>query len=199
MFVMSVMGKHGITTTTPENILLGAGTYMKNLKWDTEGQKWTGDILGATNGGGKIAITGEFYDLPVDGAMVKVKGLTVKNGGTVTAEVNFAELSTDVMKMATLFEEGESDAPGYTMLKDKAAIKEGDYVENFGFVGYTANNAKMIIFIMENALCTSGMELEPKPKEAAVVKLTMEAYANNEGDLDTLPVKIYYPEATAAE
>lgn len=193
MYKMSVMGKHGITTTTPENILLGAGTYMRNLKF-TDG-KWTGDILGATNGGGKISIVGEFYDLPVDGALVKVKGLTVKNGGTVTAEVNFAELSTDVMKMATLFEEGESDAEGFTMLKDKAAIQEGDYVENFGFVGYTANNAKQIIFIMENALCTSGMELEPKPKEAAVVKLTMECYANNEGDLDTLPVKIYYPNA----
>lgn len=188
---MSVIGKHGVSTTTPENILLGAGTYHRNLKY-ADG-KWTGDILGATNGGGKISIVGEFKDLEVDGALVKIKGLVVKMGGTVTAEVTFAELSTAVMQMATLFEAGESDVDGYTMLKDKAAIAEGDYVENFGFVGYTANNAKQIIFIMENALCTSGMELEPKNKEQAVVKLTMEAYANNEGDLDTLPVKIYYP------
>ena len=36
-------------------------------------------------------------------------------------------------------------------------------------------------------------EIETKNKEQAVLKLTMEAYANNEGDLDTLPVKIYYP------
>ncbi len=192
---MSVMGKHGITTTTPQNVLLGAGTFHRNLKF-VDG-KWTGDILGATNGGGKISITGEFYDIPVDGQLVKVKGMTVKTGGTCVAEVNFAELSTAVMKMATLFEEGTSDADGFTMLKDKAAITEGDYVENFGFVGYTANNAKQIIFIMENALCTSGMEIEAKPKEAAVVKLTMEAYANNEGDLDTLPIKIYYPEGGA--
>ena len=193
---MSVIGKQGITTTTPENILLGAGTWHRNLKF-VDG-KWTGDILGATNGGGKIAITGEFYDIPVDGMLVKVKGMVVKHGGTVTAEVNYAELSTNIMKMATLFEQGESDAAGFTMLKDKAAITEGDYVENFGFVGYTANNQKQIIFIMENALCTSGMELEAKNKEAAVVKLTMEAYANNEGDLDTLPVKIYYPETVSA-
>ena len=190
---MSIIGKHGISTTTPENILLGAGTWHRNLKF-TEG-KWTGDILGATKGGGKIAITGEFVPIEVDGALVKVKGLVVKQGGTVTCEVNYAELSSDVMKMATLFEEAESDADGYTMLRDKAAITEGDYVENFGFVGYTANNAKQIIFIMENALCTSGMELEPKPKEQAVVKLTMECYANLEDDseFDTLPVKIYYP------
>lgn len=188
---MSIIGKHGISATTPENILLGAGTWHKNLKF-TSGQ-WTGDILGATNGGGKISVAGEFVPIEVDGALVKVKGLVVKQGGVVTAEVNYAELSKDVMKMATLFKEGASDADGFTMLQDKASIEEGDYVENFGFVGYTANNAKQIIFIMENALCTSGMELEPKPKEQAVVKLTMEAYANNEGDLDTLPVKIYYP------
>jgi len=191
---MSIIGKHGISTTTPENILLGAGTYHRNLKY--QDGKWTGDILGATNGGGKISIAGEFVDVQVDGALVKVKGLAVKQGGTVTAEVTFAELSTAVMKMATLFETAESDVDGYTMLQDKAAITEGDYVENFGFVGYTLNNAKQIIFIMENALCTSGMEIETKAKEQAVVKLTMEAYANltDDSTLDTLPVKIYYPD-----
>lgn len=190
---MPIIGKHGISTTTPENILLGAGTYHRNLKF--EGGKWTGDILGATNGGGKIAITGEFVDIEVDGALVKVKGMAVKQGGTVTVEASFAELSIPVMQMATLFEEGESDAEGFTMLQDKAAITEGDYVENFGFVGYTLNGAKQIIFIMENALCTSGMEIETKAKEQAVVKLTMEAYANltDDSTFDTLPVKIYYP------
>ena len=190
---MAVMGKHGITPDTPQNVLLGAGTFMRNLKY-TEDTGWTGDVLGATSGGGKISIIGEFYDIPVDGVLVKVKGLTVKNGGKVAVEANFAELSTAVMKMATLFEEGESDAEGFTMLKDKAAITEGDYVDGFGFVGKTANGAKDIIMVMESALCTSGMEIEAKNKEAAVVKLTMEAYALNEGDLDTLPVKIYYPD-----
>ena len=192
---MSVIGKHGITAETPQNVLLGAGTYMKNLKF-TDG-KWTGDILGATSGGGKISSVGEFYDIPVDGALVKVKGLTVKNGGKVTVEATFAEISTDVMKMATLFEEAESDADGFQMLKDKAAITAGDYVDGFGFIGKTANGAKDIIVVIESALCTSGLEIEPKNKEAAVVKLTMEAYAENEGDLDTLPVKIYYPTAAA--
>lgn len=194
---MAIIGKHGISTTTPENILLGAGTWHRNLTWDSQSKKWTGDILGATNGGGKISIKGEFVDIAVDGALVKVKGLAVKQGGTVTAEVTFAELSIPVMQMATLFETGVSDAEGYTMLQDKAAITEGDYVKNFGFVGETLNGAKQIIFIMENALCTSGMEIETKNKEQAVVKLTMEAYANLEdgSTFDSLPVKIYYPTA----
>lgn len=189
---MAVMGKHGVSTTTPENILLGAGTIHKNLKW--EANKWSGDIIGATSGGNKVSISGEITNIELDGAMVKVKGLAVKQGGTATMEVNFAEINTEIMKKASLFTDGESDAEGYSLLVDKADINEGDYVENFAFVGKTANGKKDIVVIFENGLCTSGLELEGKNKENSVIKMTIEAYANNEGDLDTLPVKIYYPE-----
>lgn len=188
---MAIMGKHGVTTATPGNILLGAGTYHKGLTF--EGGAWKGEILGATSGGGKIAITGELLDLELDGALVKFKGQTVKQGGTANAEVSFAEINKDILKMGTLFAEGESDADGFTMLQDKAHIEEGDYIDNFGFVGYTADGSKQIIVIFESALCTSGLEVEAKGKEQAVIKLTLEAYADNTGDLDTLPVRIYYP------
>ena len=51
---MAVTGKHGVSTTTPENILLGAGTIHKNLTW--EGNAWKGDISGATSGGNSVEI-----------------------------------------------------------------------------------------------------------------------------------------------
>lgn len=190
---MGVIGKHGVSATTPENILLGAGTIHKNLAFSNGA--WTGDIIGATSGGNSIEIKGEIKDIELDGALVKVKGLAVMQGGTATMEVNFAELSAEVMKMAMLGANGNSDAEGYDMIQPKANIAEGDYVENFAFVGKTANGAKDIIVIMENALCTSGLKIEGKNKENAVIKLTMEAYAENEGDLDTIPVRIYYPSA----
>lgn len=188
-----IMGKHGISTNTPGNVLLGAGTYHRGLKFASG--KWEGTVVGATSGGGKVTIAGELMDLELDGALVKFKGQTVKQGGAASMEVNFAEITTDNLKMGTLFAEGESDADGFTMLKDKANITEGDYVDNFGFVGVTADGSKQIIVIFESALCTSGLELETKSKEQAVLKLTLEAYAENAGDLDTLPVKIYYPTA----
>ena len=103
-------------------------------------------------------------------------------------ECNFAELTSEILNMGMI---GEADDNG--IYSPKANIEEGDYVEGFAFVGKTANGAKEIVVVFENALCTSGLEIETKPKEQAVVKLTMEAYANNDGDLDTLPVKIYYP------
>lgn len=182
--------KHGVTQDTPSNILLGAGTYYKGLKF--ESNAWSGTVLGATSGGGKVAINGEFLNLELDGALVRFKGQTVKVGGTASAEVSFAEITKDVLKMGTLFEEGTADGTNITLLQDKATIKETDYIENFGFVGYTADNSKQIIIIFENALCTSGLEIESKNKEQSVVKLTLEAVANNSGNLNTLPVKIYY-------
>ncbi len=190
---MSVMGKHGVSTTTPENILLGAGTIHKNLEWDTQAKAWKGDIIGATSGGNSVEIKGEIKDIELDGALVKVKGLAVMQGGTGTMEVNFAELSVDTLKLGMIGEVATSEAEGYSMVQTKANIDEGDYVQNFAFVGKTLNGAKDIIVIMENALCTSGLKIEGKNKENAVIKLTMEAYAENEGDLDRVPVKIYYP------
>ena len=186
--------KHGITSTTPSNILLGAGTYYKGLTFASNA--WTGTVLGATSGGGKVSIKGEFIDLELDGALVKFKGQTVKVGGTASAEVSFAEVTADVLKMGTLFEEGTSVGANITLLQDKAHIAETDYIQNFGFVGYTADGSKQVIVIFENAICTSGLEIETKNKEQSVIKLTLEAVANNSGNLDTLPVKIYYVNAS---
>ena len=186
---MSIV-KHAITESTPSNILLGAGTYYRGLTYSSNA--WSGTVLGATSGGGKVSIVGEFLDLDLDGALVKFKGQTVKVGGKATAEVSFAEVTADVIKMGTLFEEGTAPDTNITLLQDKAHIADGDYIQNFGFVGYTADGSKQIVVIFENALCTSGFEVENKNKEQSVVKLTLEAYANNSGNLDTLPVKIYY-------
>ena len=189
------IGKHGITATTPENILFGAGAYFKNFKWNGEAQKWEGACVGATSGGGKLSLKGEYVVIELDGALVPVKGLTVKQGGAASMEINMAELTGDNLKMTTNFKKAEtSDVAGYDLYIDKADLEEGDYIENFAFVGKTTKG-KNIIAIFENALCTEGLELEPKSKENAVFKAKLDAYANNEGDLDTLPVKIYYPSA----
>lgn len=189
-----VEGKHGVTTETAKNILLGAGTFHKNFKWDTATKKWTGACIGATSGGGKLSIAGEYLDLDLDGALVLVKGLTVKQGGSAKMEVNVAEITGDNIKMATNFKLAEkSDAEGYDLFVDKPNIEEGDYTDGFAFVGKTADDKKDIIVIFESSLCKEAFELEGKKKEQTVLKLVMEAYAENGGNLDTLPVKIYYP------
>ena len=182
-----VNGKHGVSATTPENILLGAGTIHRDLIVGEDGKITNyGTIIGATSGGNSVEIKGEVIHVEVDGALVKVKGLAVMQGGTATMECNFAEVSEDVLKMGMIGEVKNG------IITPKANIEEGDYVPGFAFVGKTANDKKEIVIAFENALCTSGIKIEGKAKENSVIALTMEAYAENSGNLDTIPVKIIY-------
>lgn len=193
------VGRNGITKNTPKNILFGAGTIHKGLKY-TAGSgsgSWNFEetIVGATNGGSKLSIVPELYDVPLDGANVAVKGLKVKTGETATMEVNFAELTEDIIKSATIGQTGDSDDTSYNLIKSKEDIGIGDYWENVAFVGKTLEG-KNIIAIMENALITSGFSTEGKNKESAVGTYTFTCHADGEADsFDMLPWAIYYPNA----
>ena len=189
-------GKNGVTANTPKNILFGAGTIHKGLKYSGNAWNFAESLVGATSGGSKLSIVPEVYEVPVDGALVSVKGLTVKNGEVGTMEVNFIELTKDIIKAATIGTVGTSDDSNYDVIVPKASIETGDYWENIAFVGKTLEG-KNIIAIMENALCTSGFEQEGKNKEGAVGKYTFKCHADMDTDLDTLPWKIYYPKASA--
>lgn len=183
----------GITADTPKTVMLGAGTIHKGLKFS--GDKWNFEesLICATSGGSKLSIVPEFYDVPVDGKLVKVKGLTVKVGETATLEINPIELKPEILKMAVIGDEAASDTvTGYSEIKSRAIIGEGDYVTDLGYVGKTVEGNPIII-VFDNALCTSGLELEGKNKEAAVPKFTFECFADLTPEADTLPWHIYYP------
>lgn len=189
---MSKAGKTGVTTNTPKNIMFGAGTIHKNLQFTNDVWNFDGSIIGATSGGSKITITPEFVDIEADGAMVAVKGLKVKTGETATMEINFLELTKDIIKSAIIGQEGTSEDSDYDLIESKPDIAEGDYLTNIAFVGKTLTG-KNIIVIMDNALCTSGFESEGKNKEAGVGTYTFTCHADLSSDLDTLPYHIYYP------
>lgn len=197
---MAAAGKNAVTANTPKNIMFGAGTIHRGLTYDSGESKWNFDstFIGATNGGSKLSIVPEITPIELDGALVAVKGLKVKTGETAKMEINFAELTKDIIKAAVIGEDGTSeDTTNYDVIMSKASIATGDYLDNIAFVGKTLEG-KNIIAIMENALCTSGMELEGKNKEGAVGAYTFECHANidDSPDFDVLPWKIYYPKAS---
>lgn len=188
----------GITENTPKTVMLGAGTIHKGLTFSGDAWNFEESLICATSGGSKLSIKPEFYDIPVDGALVKVKGLTAKVGETATLEINPIELKPDILNMAVIANSAVSEtATGYTEMTSRAVIAEGDYVKNLAYVGKTIEG-KPIIIIFDNALCTSGLELEGKNKEAAVPKFTFECYADLSPEADTLPWHIYYPTETVA-
>ena len=89
---MALEGRNGITADTLKHVLFGAGTIHKGLKY-SETWNFKETLVGATNGGSKLSIVPELYDVPLDGANVLVKGMKVKTGETATMEVNFAEMT----------------------------------------------------------------------------------------------------------
>lgn len=203
MAIGSEFKSSGITENTPKTVMLGAGTIHKGLTF-TAGESgadgyWNFEesLICATSGGSKLSIVPQFYDVPVDGALVKVKGLTVKVGETATLEINPIELTPEVLKMAVIGDEKVSTtATGYSEITSRAIINEGDYLKNMAYVGKTIEGNPIII-LFDNALCTSGLELEGKNKEAAIPKFTLECFADLTPEADTLPWHIYYPTPAA--
>lgn len=189
---MAKYGKTGVTEKTPDNILFGAGTIHKNLKYTTNAWNFANSIVGATSGGSKFSIKPEITKVSVDGALVAAKGLNVKTGETATMEINFTELTKDIIKAGTLGKDGTSEDTNFDVVESKGSISDDDYWENIAFVGKTVSG-KDVIVIMDNALCTSGIETEGKDKEGSVSAYTFECHAALTSDLDALPWHIYWP------
>lgn len=190
--------KSGITQKTPKSLLINAAVLYKSLKYIPEEKKWSGVLLGATSGGTKVNISSEYQEIEVDGAIVKVVGLTQKQGESGSIEANLVEVTEDNLKMAIVGKENESDIEGYHLIETKALLEESDYIDNIAAVG-TLSNGRPIIVIMENMLCTSGLEMETKNQDNVVMKVKFECHAGFEDDHDTLPIRIYYPRDTAPQ
>lgn len=156
------------------------------------------NVLGATSGGNKLSIVSEITPIEVDGATVRVKGLTQKTGENGSIEINLAQHTLESLKRSIVGEEVDSLIKGFTQVQTKSLLELSDYLDNIAFVGNMTDGTDIII-IMENALCTSGFEVEGKNKETSVVTTKFEPSADfKKGIFDTLPIYIFYPEKETA-
>ena len=185
-------GNNGVSSKTAQNILFGAGTIHKGLKYEESSWNFDESCVGATKGGSSLVITPEFYSVEPDGSTVAIKDFKRKVGEKATLDVNFLELTTDLIKSAVIGGNGTSADSTYDVIESTEAIETGDYWENIAFVGETLKGENIIV-ILDNALCTSGLTLEGKNKEEGVGKYTFECHADADESLTTLPYHIYYP------
>ena len=169
------------------------GDYVKLVegKWNFEDS-----IIGATQGGNHLTIQRETLNVEADGAMVKIKGLEFKVGETATLEVNLLEINKDNVQLLTgARDNGTTNFSGYDELISKSQIETGDYLENFAFVG-KRTDGKPIIVIFDNALCTSGIDINTQNKENSTFPATFECYADINAEHDKLPWHILIPAAS---
>lgn len=193
----------GYTASTPKHYLINAGAIYKNLAWNpTGGQdstgQWEGELLGATAGGNKVTVEVNYRVVEIDGVFTPAVGQKILESQTAKIEANVKELTAENIRLSIngeIKEADGTDAPtGYKVISGKPKLENTDYIENLGIVGTMSGTNDPIIVIIDNALCTSGLDFETKDNDEAVITMTFEAHAD-EGQVGdpSLPCRIYFP------
>lgn len=192
------MIQSGITQGTPSKIPFGAGVYFKGVTFNekvapTE-EAVKAAIIGATQEGGTVTITPEFFDIPADGAHVLVAELKQKVGETAQMEVSFLELTADLIQHQVVGKLGETTDSNFDVITSDDHLRESHFYEGFGFWGHHIDGREIIV-IFKKALCTSGHVSEHKNKTNSVFKGTFECHSDIEYGTTKLPYAIFIRKA----
>lgn len=187
------MPNTGITTGTPAKIPFGAGVYFSGVTYNESvaptAEEIKAKIIGATQEGGTLTITPEFFAPELDGATVALKELQNKVGETAQMETSFAELTPELMKKMVIGKVGTTTDGNYDVVTS-AAIGAGHFYEGFGFYGKYLDGRPMII-MFKHALCTSGFTTDAKNKANSVFKGTFACQSDIEYGTTKLPYAIF--------
>ena len=183
--------KTGITAGTPSKILFGAGVYFHGLEYSetvapTEEAIKAG-IIGATQEGGTLTITPEFFAPELDGATVSVMEIQQKVGETAQMDISFAELTADLMSKMAIGK--VTEASEYDVVTS-SILKKDHYYKGFGFYGEFLDG-RPIIILFKNALCTSGFTTDSKNKTNSIFKGTMACQSDIAYGTTKLPYAIF--------
>lgn len=192
------MIQSGITQGTPSNIPFGAGVYFKGVQFNdkvapTE-EVVKAAIIGATQEGGTVTITPEFFDIPADGALVPVAELKQKVGETAQMEVSFLELTAEMVKNQVIGKIADSTDGDFDVITSDEHLRASHFYEGFGFWGHHIDGREIII-IFKKALCTSGHVSEHKNKTNTVFKGTFECHSDIASGTTKLPYAIFIRKA----
>ena len=192
------MPNNGVTAGTPTKILFGAGVYFHGIEYNEKvaptAEAIKAAVFGATQEGGTLTITPEFFAPELDGVHVAVKELRQKIGETAQMEVSFAELTADYMQKAVIGLKGETTDKKYDVITSNSKIAAGHFYEGFGYWGHLMDGREAII-IFKTALCTSGFTTDPKSKTNALFKGTFECQSDLAYSLTKLPYAIFIRKA----
>ena len=190
--------KTGYTSTTAKNYVINAATVYTGVTYD-ESTGFTGTLHGATSGGVTLTIEQNYRDIEVDGTShTKVKGNKVMESATAMVVTNIKEITAETIRKSLngkLETADEADAPtGYKVITTKRYIEDADYTNNMAVVGTLSGTNEPVIAILDNVLCTSGLELATEDNGEAIIEQTYEAHASVEQLLaDEFPWRILYP------
>lgn len=190
----------GLTTKTPENLLLGAGAFFKGYDVAKDTPKTAAaKLIGATQGGGSFNAVPTVRQIAVDGGKTYTKGLEELEEWVVTMVANAKEVTVDNLKAALGAAKVEDAAApeGYKKITGKEQFEDADYLENITWIGTLKGSKTPVIIVMKNALSINGLALNVTDKNEAVIPITLTAHYDL-ANLEEVPYEIYYPTTTNA-
>ena len=197
------LAKTGYTKNSVENFMIDSATVFTDVEFvpgsgETPGE-FTGTLVGATSGGVSVNIEQTYRKPEVDGTgHMDVVGLKVLESATANATINLKELSAEALRRSlngTMTDAAAEEAPaGYKKIKSKRYVEESDYIPTIAVVGVHNGTKKPIIFLLDNGLVTSPLNVTTEDNNEAVVEQVLTAHASFEQlAADEFPWTIYYP------
>lgn len=184
---------HGITQATPSRIPFGAGFFFKGVPYSETAaptlEAMKAGLMGATQEGSSLKIVPELFAPPLDGALVAIKELQRKVSETAEMEVNWAELSANLIAWMAIAKVRDSEDGKYDVVTS-AELSAGHFLEGFGFYGEHLDGRPMIV-LFKNALCTSGFPMDNKNKTNSVLKGTFACQSDIAYSTTKLPYAIF--------
>ena len=187
----------GITKGTPAKIVFGAGVYFQGVTYDEKVAPTEAEVLaaiiGATQDGGKLTITPEFFSPDLDGKLVAVKELQQKIGETAIMETSMVEVSAERIAKSVIGKISATTDSNYDVITS-SELRSGHFYEGFGYYGNLLDG-RPFIAIFKNALCTSGFALESKNKENSKFSGTFECQSDLDYGVTNLPYALFIRKA----
>jgi len=187
----------GLTSKTPEHLLLGAGAFFKgyDVTKDTPDSA-AAKLLGATQGGGSFNAVPTVRQITVDGGKTNIKELEIIDEWVVTMVANVKEVTAENIALALGAAKVEdTGAPeGYKKITGKEEFAAADYQDNITWVGRLKGNEKPVIIVIKNALSLNGLSLTVADKNEAMIPITLTGHYGLD-KLEETPFEIYYPKA----
>ncbi|AIM63065.1 hypothetical protein [Weissella ceti] len=191
------LAQSGFGKKSAESFVVDAGVIYKNLKFDKQTQEWSGELLGATNGGVEVTTEKKYRKMEVDGtAVMDVKGLNVVESAQATFKANLKELTAENLILSMNGKEVATDeyGDGVRVIEDRYLVVDGDYIDNMAVVGFLSGTGEPIIFMLDNVLITSPLSLKTEDGSEAELELTGQANGTYEQlQQRKSPYRIIYP------
>lgn len=166
-----------------------AASLLTLITSETNKAKW----FGATQGGVNIQENRTYWKPDIDGLRLPFKGQYQVDTVEPKMTGTLVELTPENLKAVS----GAADTTAatgsskVTTVQPRATIKEGDYFDSVTFIGNQGSDG-LFACVMENALCTTGVNSQTSDKAVATLPFEFVAHSDSVTFTDTLPIKYLF-------